>query len=93
MKSDQGKNEVRMELKYCERCGGLWARECGGGVVYCGHCQPKVDDLPMPMAKKMVKKRTDRVILPVRRRTVVERYEVDPGDGAEMDFEAMGGVA
>jgi hypothetical protein len=89
MKSDQEKREVRMELKYCERCGGLWARECGAGVVYCGHCQPKVGDLPVPMAKK----RTERVILPVRRRTVVERYEVDPGDGDEMDFEAMGGAA
>ncbi len=93
MKSDQGKQEVRMELKYCERCGGLWARECGGGVIYCDHCLPKVDDLPLPRAKQIAKKRTDRVILPVRRRTVVERYEIDPGDGDEMDFEAMGGVA
>jgi len=27
--------EVRVELKYCEHCGGLWVRERGAGVVYC----------------------------------------------------------
>jgi hypothetical protein len=34
-----GKNDssVRMELKYCEHCGGLWVRE-GGGGVYCDKC-------------------------------------------------------
>jgi hypothetical protein len=93
----QEKKEVRMELKYCERCGGLWLRECGAGVVYCDRCQPKVDDLPIP------KKKPERVILPVRRPTVVDDFEFDAGDEDDnkfedidfddIEFDAMGGVA
>ena len=30
--------EVPMELKYCERCGGLWLRPQGEDVVYCRGC-------------------------------------------------------
>jgi len=30
---------VVMELKYCERCGGLWLRACGDEATYCGRCQ------------------------------------------------------
>jgi hypothetical protein len=49
----------------------------------------------------MPKKKTERIILPVRRPTVLEGYEFDSGgasdgdleDGDEMDFEGMGGVA
>ena len=56
---DDNKNiEVRVELKYCEHCGGLWVRERGAGVVFCERCQPKVDDLPMR------KKKPGRVRLP-----------------------------
>lgn len=25
----------RVEVKYCERCGGLFTRDSGSGVVYC----------------------------------------------------------
>jgi len=78
---------VRMELKYCEHCGGLWLRECGAGVVYCPNCQPKVADLPT------LKKKRGRIILPVRPRTVVEEYDVDVVDRAEDEFEAAGGAA
>ena len=95
MKSDHRKNRndgTSVELKYCEHCGGLWVRERGAGVVYCDACQPKVADLPAP------KKEPGRVILPVRPHAAVEDYlfdeeEVEIGDGGEMDFEAMGGVA
>ena len=83
-----GENEeVRMELKYCESCGGLWLRECGAGVVYCGNCQAKVADLPIP------KKKPQRLILPVGRRAVVEDYENDEGGQGESDLEAAGGAA
>ena len=41
---DKKSNEVGVELKYCEHCGGLWVRERGTGVVYCEKCQPKVAD-------------------------------------------------
>jgi Zn-finger nucleic acid-binding protein len=32
---------IEMELKYCERCGGLWLRLCGSQRVYCGPCTEK----------------------------------------------------
>ena len=27
-----------LELKYCERCGGLWLRRTGTDLVLCGKC-------------------------------------------------------
>jgi len=30
--------EVQFELKYCERCGGLFLRPPAAGAVYCGGC-------------------------------------------------------
>jgi hypothetical protein len=40
-------NEVEVgrehvELKYCERCGGLFLRELSGGVVYCAGCTARL---------------------------------------------------
>ena len=46
-RDDARKNEVRVELKYCERCGALWMRECGSGMIYCNGCQTDVTELPM----------------------------------------------
>jgi hypothetical protein len=84
---DGAREKVRMELKYCEHCGGLWLRECGSGVVYCPNCQPKVAELPAP------KKRPQRVILPVRRRAVVEGFGAGGGVAGEGGLEAAGGAA
>ncbi len=33
---------IEVELKYCERCGGLWLRPCGSGRVFCAKCAPKM---------------------------------------------------
>lgn len=85
---DGEQETVRMELKYCEHCGALWLRECGAGVVYCGTCQPRIADLPMPK-----KKGAGRVILPVRARTLVEDFAFGVDDGDGLGFEAAGGVA
>lgn len=87
MKSNRGKREkeIRVELKYCEHCGGLWVRE-GGAGVYCEKCQPKIADLPIP-------KRQRRPKLPVRPRTVVERYEAVVQQDGMHDLEGMEGVA
>ena len=38
--------ESKLELKVCERCGGLWLRPAGSRWIYCGPCKVKVDDLP-----------------------------------------------
>src|SRR5689334_13582092 len=37
---------VELELKYCERCGGLWLRLCGDDEVYCVSCRLTVSRLP-----------------------------------------------
>lgn len=97
MRSDSKKREktTRVELKYCEHCGGLWVRE-GGAGVYCDRCLPKVADLPIP--KKRVrkaevpvarKKRARGAVLPVRAHTLVEDYEPDGGSSTDV----TGGVA
>ena len=39
---------VPMELKYCERCGGLWFRAKDAAEVYCPGCVPKMADMPKP---------------------------------------------
>jgi len=31
-------NVIQLELKYCERCGGLWLRRQGDGGVFCAKC-------------------------------------------------------
>ena len=84
---DKNKNEVGVELKYCEHCGGLWVRERGAGIVYCEKCQPMVADLPA------AKKRPQRIVLPVRPRTVIEDYEFEVDGEDAGDFEAAGGAA
>jgi hypothetical protein len=39
-------DELQFELKYCERCGGLWLRPAGGGQVYCVACGRAMAELP-----------------------------------------------
>ncbi len=36
----------KLELKYCERCGGLWLRPQGTDAIYCAACATAVRDLP-----------------------------------------------
>ena len=81
---DGNSGTVRMELKYCEHCGGLWVRE-GGAGVYCEKCQPKVANLPIGRKKS--------VRLAVRQRAVVDDYDFEVREEKEGDFEAAGGVA
>jgi len=38
---------VHLELKYCERCGGLWTRPRGSGEVYCAACIQPMMELPV----------------------------------------------
>lgn len=85
-RDDEGNQIVRVELKYCERCGALWVRECGAGVMYCEKCQSEVAELPIPTSRKPGRKQ--RLTLPARRRTLIENMPLD-----ELELEAAGGVA
>ena len=38
--------EKNVELKYCERCGGLFLRPPDAGVVYCAGCQLRLGEEP-----------------------------------------------
>jgi hypothetical protein len=41
-------SEIQVELKYCERCGGLWLRRQGTNGVYCGGCRGCLAAMPDP---------------------------------------------
>jgi len=36
---------VYLELKYCERCGGLWFRQRGDSQVYCESCSQQCSEV------------------------------------------------
>ena len=74
--------EARVELKYCEHCGGLWVREAGAGV-YCANCEPKVADLPVP------KRRAGRALLPQRETSAANEIRSDIREEV-LDLEAVG---
>jgi Zn-finger nucleic acid-binding protein len=40
--------EIHVELKYCERCGGLWLRAQGADGVYCAGCRVRLAAMPDP---------------------------------------------
>jgi hypothetical protein len=82
----KGNNEIGVELKYCEHCGGLWVRERGAGV-YCDLCQAKVADLPEPAVKRR------KPALEVRPHPAVEDFGFEIELEDLTDFEAAGGVA
>jgi Zn-finger nucleic acid-binding protein len=44
-------SELSFELKYCERCGGLWLRPSGGEQTYCVACGRAMAELPAPSIK------------------------------------------
>lgn len=85
MRRSPRSQSLRVELKYCEHCGGLWVREAGAGV-YCASCEPKVADLPVP------KKRSSRFILPQQESTVANGIRKGL-DEDSLELKAAGGVA
>jgi len=43
---------VELELKYCERCGGLWLRERGLQTPYCAPCAAALTEFARPLVRK-----------------------------------------
>ncbi len=79
--------ETYLELKYCERCGGLWLRERGSGQMYCVACGQALAEMPAST------RRLSRAQVP---RGPKKWGDEDFEAGIEamgMDLEAMGGVA
>jgi hypothetical protein len=53
-------DEVQLELKYCERCGGLWLRPVNAVEVFCARCAPEMAELPAAMGLRPKKKKRNR---------------------------------
>ncbi|MGZ4788911.1 MAG: hypothetical protein ACXVZX_10365 [Terriglobales bacterium] len=54
--------EVTIELKYCERCGGLWLRRVGSTEAYCVTCAPEMRLVAQPHKKAAASERWDRTM-------------------------------
>ena len=46
---------IQLELKYCERCGGLWMRARGSHQVYCALCALQLKDYPVAREARKVR--------------------------------------
>jgi hypothetical protein len=33
---------IRLEVKYCENCGGLWCRKMGDSRIHCSTCRSQI---------------------------------------------------
>jgi LSD1 subclass zinc finger protein len=57
-KSELEGQVIHVELKYCERCGGLWLRPEGAEEVYCASCRavlaamPNAEEAPARKARR-----------------------------------------
>lgn len=43
---------IALELKYCERCGGLWMRRQGSEEVYCASCVLQMLEISFPQRQR-----------------------------------------
>jgi Zn-finger nucleic acid-binding protein len=77
--------EISFELKYCERCGGLWLRPTGGEQIYCRVCAGAMAELP-PASTEI----RERRMRPRERHGVKSDIEAYAWAGAELD--AAGGL-
>jgi hypothetical protein len=81
-------NELQFELKYCERCGGLWLRPVGGGQIYCVACGREMAELP-PASYAL-----GRATLPRGPIWGTDDGDFEGDEGYdELDLDAAGGVA
>ncbi len=57
---------VKMDLKVCEGCGGLWVRNEEEPGVYCRHCSVTLAEFPAPRVKREagVRKRLEGIAMP-----------------------------
>ena len=79
-------NESKFELKYCERCGGLWLRPVGGGQIYCVTCAAQMADLP-PASHEL-----GRATMQKGPQWGVDHCEYDDEAGEEVKLDAVAEV-
>jgi len=88
-RESSSENELQFELKYCERCGGLWLRPVGGGQIYCGACGRAMAELPAASFTRGGPRMTQGPQWGIDSDSDVESYEEYEG----LDLDAAGGVA
>ena len=49
---DSNRELIQLELKYCERCGGLWFRMQCSPEVYCATCAIAMADVALPIKSR-----------------------------------------
>lgn len=81
-----GNREGSLELKYCERCGGLWLRPVGGGQIYCTICAQAIAELPPPSTE--ASRTRGR-----RRKSLDFNEEFEAYSLEEIDLDSVGGAA
>jgi hypothetical protein len=72
----EGQVVVLLELKYCERCGGLWVRMLRSDEIYCASCAIEMADFAPPRKRSMPQRLADNHksdAVPIRRLTLVCR--------------------
>ncbi len=82
------REKLTLELKYCERCGGLWLRPTGGGQIYCVGCAPKIAELP-PASREPERTWAPRG----SQRGEGDRTFDEYGEDDDLDLDAAGGAA
>lgn len=82
-------NELQFELKYCERCGGLWLRPTGGGQIYCIACGRAMAELPPASCTRGGARLPQGPRWGMDNDSDVESYV----EYEALDFDATGGVA
>lgn len=49
----EGREEISLELKYCERCGGLWVRRLASMNIYCAPCGLAMAEVAVSRRRKV----------------------------------------
>ena len=81
-------NDSQFELKYCERCGGLWLRPAGGAHIYCVACGRAMAELPSSSTERASARMSQGP------RWAAEDGDIEEYGGNEgIDLDAAGGVA
>lgn len=80
-------NGLRVELKYCERCGGLWLRPAGGEQRYCVACAREMAKLPT------ISRDRKNARLSEGPRWMGDDLETEGEEDDELDLQAAGGAA
>jgi uncharacterized Zn finger protein (UPF0148 family) len=71
--SEMEGQEIHVELKYCERCGGLWLRPQGTDGVYCALCRAHLEAMPNPVEPPARKARLRRRVRAQKQGTNIQK--------------------